>query len=155
MEQRKEGRPMAILEIRTPTIRIESPAGWVVGIVPGAVAVMKGVQRFGFIPNVVVLLEQVDPSATIQASSDKILSEHSERNVVVMVRDSRVTEEQMDQVLLFTVGEYSVVRYQRMLLVDASLGAKWMVRIEATCDAKDEADIKADFVEILNSLTVN
>jgi hypothetical protein len=155
MEFRKEGRPVAVLEIRTPTIRIESPETWTVGTIPGAVAVMKSTQRFGFIPNVVVMLEQVEPSTTIEALAGQIVSEHIERNTDVVVRDSRTSETQIDQVLLFAVAEYSVVRYQRILLIDASLGAKWMVRIEATCDVLDEAQVKPDFVGVLNSLSVN
>jgi hypothetical protein len=146
---------VALLTLSTPVISVTTPEGWEFGTTPETLAVARGPRSSGFAPNVVVYLDRVEPSKEVAEVATELTSALTDQYANVSTRNTLPSAGRIDQVLLFTVEGINVVRYQRLILVEGSLGAMWLVRLDATCAAVEETDLKPTLVEVLNSLSIS
>lgn len=138
-----------------PRLELQLPEDWEVSSNPQAMAAFTGPTRGGFLTNVVVQQQRVDPSVSLDALAAVLLDELRVIASDANVRNAEAKPGQRDRVIDFSSSGIPIVTYQRLLLVAGTQSAHWLVVVEGTCHAPSEAELGPVLAAIIASVSVS
>jgi hypothetical protein len=120
--------------VRSPEIRVDLPSRWTpMSSVEAWIGAYDHDSTGPVVPNVMVTVDRVDASLTLDELSDAVLHNLAD-TMGASVVDATVSAGDLQRVLAMHAGDTNVTHLHRhVLIASATGGAGWFVQIQATC----------------------